>query len=40
MFVLDHAGVDCFADIESFQEKAYMELQDYITKAYPEDTYR
>ncbi|XP_031438350.1 nuclear receptor subfamily 2 group C member 1 [Clupea harengus] len=40
LFSPDHAGVDCFADIESFQEKAYMELQDYITKAYPEDTYR
>ncbi|KAL2102590.1 hypothetical protein ACEWY4_001758 [Coilia grayii] len=40
LFSPDHAGVDCFAHIESFQEKAYMELQDYITQVYPEDTYR
>ena len=26
--------------IEKFQEKAYMEFQDYVTKAYPDDTYR
>ncbi|XP_076153154.1 nuclear receptor subfamily 2 group C member 1 [Alosa pseudoharengus] len=40
LFSPDHAGVDCFAHIESFQEKAYMELQDYITREYPDDTYR
>lgn len=40
LFSPDHAGVDCFSHIESFQEKAYMELQDYVTRAYPEDTYR
>ena len=26
--------------IEKFQEKAYVEFQDYITKTYPDDTYR
>ncbi|XP_062373506.1 nuclear receptor subfamily 2 group C member 1 isoform X2 [Sardina pilchardus] len=40
LFSPDHAGMDCFTHIESFQEKAYMELQDYITREYPEDTYR
>lgn len=26
--------------IEKFQEKAYVEFQDYITRTYPDDTYR
>lgn len=40
MFVVDHSGVDGTLQIERFQEKAYMELQDYVSKVYPEDTYR
>uniref|UniRef100_A0AAY4DUE4 Nuclear receptor subfamily 2 group C member 1 n=1 Tax=Denticeps clupeoides TaxID=299321 RepID=A0AAY4DUE4_9TELE len=31
LFSPDHASVDCIGQIESFQEKAYMELQDYIS---------
>lgn len=38
--VTDYAGVDGTIQIERFQEKAYMELQDYVSRVYPEDTYR
>ncbi|CAJ1084937.1 nuclear receptor subfamily 2 group C member 2 isoform X4 [Xyrichtys novacula] len=40
LFSPDHPGVDSSGQIEKFQEKALMELQDYVQKAYPEDTYR
>ncbi|XP_059916232.1 nuclear receptor subfamily 2 group C member 1 isoform X1 [Gadus macrocephalus] len=40
LFSPDHPGIDNILQIERFQEKAYMELQDYVTKCYPEDTYR
>uniref|UniRef100_A0A803TXW3 Nuclear receptor subfamily 2 group C member 1 n=1 Tax=Anolis carolinensis TaxID=28377 RepID=A0A803TXW3_ANOCA len=36
----DHPGLENVQQIEKFQEKAYMEFQDYITKVYPDDTYR
>lgn len=39
-FVPDHPGIDNTTQIERFQEKAYMELQDYVTRTYPEDSYR
>lgn len=38
--VPDHPGIDNTPQIERFQEKAYMELQDYVTRTYPEDCYR
>lgn len=38
--VPDHPGIDNTPQIERFQEKAYMELQDYVTRTYPEDSYR
>ncbi|KAA0721149.1 Nuclear receptor subfamily 2 group C member 1-B [Triplophysa tibetana] len=40
LFSPDHSGVDGTIQIERFHEKAYMELQDYVSKMYPEDTYR
>ncbi|KAG7281047.1 hypothetical protein CRUP_016679 [Coryphaenoides rupestris] len=40
LFSPDHPGIDNILQIECFQEKAYMELQDYVTRSYPEDTYR
>uniref|UniRef100_A0A8C5CFN0 Nuclear receptor subfamily 2, group C, member 1 n=1 Tax=Gadus morhua TaxID=8049 RepID=A0A8C5CFN0_GADMO len=40
LFSPDHPGIDNILQIERFQEKAYMELQDYVTRCYPEDTYR
>lgn len=40
LFSPDHPGVDSGGQIEKYQEKALMELQDYVQKAYPEDTYR
>lgn len=40
MFFSDHPGLENVVQIEKFQEKAYMEFQDYVTKAYPDDTYR
>ncbi|KAI4874666.1 hypothetical protein NFI96_031152 [Prochilodus magdalenae] len=40
LFSPDYAGVDSTLQIERFQEKAYMELQDYVSRVYPEDTYR
>lgn len=36
----DHPGIDNTLQIQRFQEKAYMELQDYVAQMYPEDTYR
>uniref|UniRef100_A0A8C9YL31 Nuclear receptor subfamily 2, group C, member 1 n=1 Tax=Sander lucioperca TaxID=283035 RepID=A0A8C9YL31_SANLU len=40
LFSPDHPGIDNTPQIERFQEKAYMELQDYVTSTYPEDSYR
>ncbi|KAM9169863.1 nuclear receptor subfamily 2 group C member 1 isoform 4-T4 [Pangshura tecta] len=40
LFSPDHPGLENVIQIEKFQEKAYMEFQDYVTKAYPDDTYR
>ncbi|XP_047242403.1 nuclear receptor subfamily 2 group C member 1 [Girardinichthys multiradiatus] len=40
LFSPDHPGIDNIPQIEMFQEKAYTELQDYVTRAYPEDSYR
>ncbi|XP_069592347.1 nuclear receptor subfamily 2 group C member 2 isoform X1 [Ranitomeya imitator] len=40
LFSPDHPGLSNTEQIEKFQEKAQMELQDYVQKAYPEDTYR
>uniref|UniRef100_A0AAR2JIN2 Nuclear receptor subfamily 2, group C, member 1 n=1 Tax=Pygocentrus nattereri TaxID=42514 RepID=A0AAR2JIN2_PYGNA len=40
LFSPDYSGVDSTLQIERFQEKAYMELQDYVSRVYPEDTYR
>lgn len=40
LFSPDHPGLSGTEQIESFQEKAQMELQDYVQKTYPEDTYR
>ncbi|KAM4737259.1 nuclear receptor subfamily 2 group C member 2 isoform 3-T4 [Anableps anableps] len=40
LFSPDHPGVDSSGQVEKFQEKALMELQDYVQKTYPEDTYR
>ncbi|XP_060633286.2 nuclear receptor subfamily 2 group C member 1 isoform X1 [Anolis sagrei] len=40
LFSPDHPGLENVLQIEKFQEKAYMEFQDYITKVYPDDTYR
>uniref|UniRef100_A0A672H5Y1 Nuclear receptor subfamily 2, group C, member 1 n=1 Tax=Salarias fasciatus TaxID=181472 RepID=A0A672H5Y1_SALFA len=37
LFSPDHPGIDNTPQIERFQEKAYMELQDYVTSTYPED---
>lgn len=36
----DHPGLSSTSQIEKFQEKAQMELQDYVQKTYGEDTYR
>lgn len=36
----DHPGVDGSGQIEKLQEKALMELQDYVQKSYPDDVYR
>lgn len=38
--VSDHPGIDHILQIQQFQDKAIMELQDYVTRTYPEDTYR
>ncbi|XP_068132898.1 nuclear receptor subfamily 2 group C member 1 [Hyperolius riggenbachi] len=40
LFSPDHPGLDNVSHIEKLQEKAYMEFQDYVTRAYPDDTYR
>ncbi|XP_040264845.1 nuclear receptor subfamily 2 group C member 1 isoform X2 [Bufo bufo] len=40
LFSPDHPGLENALDIEKLQEKAYMEFQDYVTKTYPDDTYR
>ncbi|XP_044310804.1 nuclear receptor subfamily 2 group C member 1 isoform X2 [Varanus komodoensis] len=40
LFSPDHPGLENVVQIEKFQEKAYMEFQDYVTKVYPDDTYR
>ncbi|KAM6977822.1 nuclear receptor subfamily 2 group C member 2 [Aplochiton taeniatus] len=40
LFSPDHLGLDCTSQIEKFQEKAQMELQDYVQKTYPDETYR
>ncbi|KAM6325174.1 nuclear receptor subfamily 2 group C member 2 isoform 2-T2 [Podargus strigoides] len=40
LFSPDHPGLTSSTQIEKFQEKAQMELQDYVQKSYPEDTYR
>ncbi|KAL4645943.1 nuclear receptor subfamily 2 group C member 2 isoform X1 [Arapaima gigas] len=40
LFSPDHPGLNSTSQIEKFQEKAQMELQDYVQKTYPEDTYR
>ncbi|XP_024912309.1 nuclear receptor subfamily 2 group C member 1 [Cynoglossus semilaevis] len=40
LFSPDHPGINNTPQIERFQEKAYMELQDYVTTTYPEDCYR
>lgn len=40
LFSPDHPGLTSTGQIEKFQEKAQMELQDYVQKTYPEDTYR
>ncbi|XP_041941852.1 nuclear receptor subfamily 2 group C member 2 [Alosa alosa] len=40
LFSPDHPGLSNNSQIEKFQEKAQMELQDYVQKTYPEDTYR
>lgn len=40
LFSPDHPGLENMELIEKFQEKAYVEFQDYITRTYPDDTYR
>ncbi|XP_029412907.1 nuclear receptor subfamily 2 group C member 2 isoform X2 [Nannospalax galili] len=40
LFSPDHPGLAGTSQIEKFQEKAQMELQDYVQKTYSEDTYR
>uniref|UniRef100_A0A665TH02 Nuclear receptor subfamily 2, group C, member 2 n=1 Tax=Echeneis naucrates TaxID=173247 RepID=A0A665TH02_ECHNA len=40
LFSPDHPGVESGGQIEKFQEKALMELQDYVQKTYPDDMYR
>ncbi|XP_052609113.1 nuclear receptor subfamily 2 group C member 1 isoform X1 [Peromyscus californicus insignis] len=40
LFSPDHPGLENMELIERFQEKAYVEFQDYITRTYPDDTYR
>ncbi|KAM4676280.1 nuclear receptor subfamily 2 group C member 1 [Discoglossus pictus] len=40
LFSPDHPGLENVTHIEKLQEKAYMEFQDYVTKTYPDDTYR
>uniref|UniRef100_A0A4W4DPT0 Nuclear receptor subfamily 2, group C, member 2 n=1 Tax=Electrophorus electricus TaxID=8005 RepID=A0A4W4DPT0_ELEEL len=40
LFSPDHPGQGSSNQIEKFQEKAQMELQDYVQKTYPDDAYR
>ncbi|KAG5274085.1 hypothetical protein AALO_G00159000 [Alosa alosa] len=40
LFSPDHPGIDNTLQIERFQDKAIMELQDYVVRTYPEDAYR
>uniref|UniRef100_A0A8C9SM47 Nuclear receptor subfamily 2, group C, member 1 n=1 Tax=Scleropages formosus TaxID=113540 RepID=A0A8C9SM47_SCLFO len=40
LFSPDHPGIENTLQIQRFQEKAHIELQDYVTRTYPEDTYR
>ncbi|XP_069499522.1 nuclear receptor subfamily 2 group C member 2 isoform X2 [Ambystoma mexicanum] len=40
LFSPDHPGMTSTSQIEKFQEKAQMELQDYVQKTYPDDIYR
>ncbi|KAM5231857.1 nuclear receptor subfamily 2 group C member 2 isoform 1-T1 [Hipposideros larvatus] len=40
LLVENHPGLTSTSQIEKFQEKAQMELQDYVQKTYSEDTYR
>ncbi|KAM9312839.1 nuclear receptor subfamily 2 group C member 1 [Gastrophryne carolinensis] len=40
LFSPDHPGLENASHIEKLQEKAYMEFQDYVTRTYPDDTYR
>lgn len=40
LFSPDHPGLNSSSQIKKFQEKAQMELQDYVQKTYPDDTYR
>ncbi|KAK3565663.1 hypothetical protein QTP86_014067 [Hemibagrus guttatus] len=40
LFSPDHPGLNSNSQIKKFQEKAQMELQDYVQKTYPDDTYR
>ncbi|XP_018418891.1 PREDICTED: nuclear receptor subfamily 2 group C member 1 isoform X2 [Nanorana parkeri] len=40
LFSPDHPGLENVSQIEKLQEKAYTEFQDYVTRMYPEDTYR
>lgn len=40
LFSPDHPGIDSISQIQFFQELAYTELQDYVTRTYPEDCYR
>ncbi|XP_072291261.1 nuclear receptor subfamily 2 group C member 1 isoform X1 [Eucyclogobius newberryi] len=40
LFSPDHPGIDNIPQIQFFQEQAYTELQDYVTRTYPEDCYR
>ncbi|XP_027022758.1 nuclear receptor subfamily 2 group C member 2 isoform X4 [Tachysurus fulvidraco] len=36
----NHPGLNSSSQIKKFQEKAQMELQDYVQKTYPDDSYR
>ncbi|XP_067907413.1 nuclear receptor subfamily 2 group C member 2 isoform X2 [Heterodontus francisci] len=40
LFSPDHPGLNNTSQIAKFQDKAQMELQDYVQKTYPEDSYR
>ncbi|PIO28796.1 hypothetical protein AB205_0109010 [Aquarana catesbeiana] len=40
LFSPDHPGLENVSHIEKLQEKAYTEFQDYVTRTYPDDTYR